>query len=216
VSEDAERADVLRRALLLEWLTILWCAVEAGAALFAGIRAGSIALVGFGADSVVEMLAAIVVLRRFRAEVDGAGQGEAERLERRALGVIGFTFFAIAAYVAFDAGVTLWKHQAPETSVVGIAVAAGALVVMPTLGAWKLRIGKALESRALVADAYETFACAWLSGTLLVGLGLNLIFGWWWADPVAALVMVPLLLREGREALDEAREEKGGSERDVD
>jgi divalent metal cation (Fe/Co/Zn/Cd) transporter len=216
MSEDARRVPALHRGLQLEWLTIGWCALEAGGSLFAGVRARSVALVGFGADSVIEMLAALVVLRRLRAEVRRASQREIERQEHQALRLVGLSFLLIGAYVAYDAARTLWEHHAPERSVIGVVIAACALIVMPALAVWKLRIGHALESGALVADAKETFACAWLSGTLLVGIGFNLILGWWWADPVAALVMVPLLIREGREALGEVREGKEGSDLDVE
>jgi divalent metal cation (Fe/Co/Zn/Cd) transporter len=127
---------------------------------------------------------------------------------------VGVTFFLLSGYIVFEAASTLWTKEPPEVSRVGIILAAVSLAVMPALAIAKHRAGKALDSRALVADAKETFVCSYLSLTLLAGLGLNALFGWWWADPVAALAMLPLVIREGWEALAEAREgaEKGGTE----
>ncbi len=201
----AARSRLLDRALRLERLTIFWNVIEAGIAIGAGWLAGSIALVGFGLDSVIETIAALALYRRLRAEQAGATEEEAEAHERRALWIVGITFYLLGGYIAFEAVSTLWKSEPPETSTVGIILASVSLVVMPVLAFAKHRTGKALNSRALVADAKETFVCSYLSLSLLAGLGLNAVFGWWWADPIAALTMLPFVLNEGREAIEEAR-----------
>lgn len=172
--------------------------LEAGVAVTAGIVAGSVALLAFGIDSVIEFVSAFVVLRAFRAEQEGRAGSDRER---RALRVIGVTFFLLAAYIIADAGYTLIAASQPESSAVGIAVTAAALVVMPTLAALKRRTGNALGSPMLLADAAESRFCAYLSATVLIGLLLNAAFGWWWADPVAALAVLPLVIKEGLEAL---------------
>jgi cation diffusion facilitator family transporter len=201
----SDRVALINRALWLERLTILWNVAEALIAVGAGLLAGSIALVGFGLDSVIETIAALALYRRLRAEQAGATEEEAEDHERRALWVVGVTFLLLSAYIAFEAVITLWTKEPPDVSRVGLILAAVSLVVMPVLAIAKHRAGKALRSRALVADAKETFVCSYLSLTLLAGLGLNALFGWWWADPIAALAMLPLVLHEGREAIEEAR-----------
>jgi cation diffusion facilitator family transporter len=205
----ADRSSTLNRALWLERLTIAWNVAEALIAIGAGWLAGSIALVGFGLDSIIETVAAVALYRRLRAEQAGATEEEAEAHERKALWIVGITFFLLGGYIAFEALSTLWKSEPPKVSRVGIILASVSLVVMPVLAVAKHRAGKALRSRALVADAKETFVCSYLSLTLLAGLGLNALFGWWWADPVAALAMLPLVIREGWEALAEAREGAG-------
>jgi cation diffusion facilitator family transporter len=200
------RALLLNRALWLERLTIAWNVVEAVIAIGAGWLAGSIALVGFGLDSVIETIAALALYRRLRAEQAGAIKEETEAHERRALFIVGVTFFLLSGYIAFEAASTLWTEEPPEVSRAGMILAVVSLVVMPALAIAKHRAGKALSSRALVADAKETFVCSYLSLTLLAGLGLNSLFGWWWADPVAALAMLPLVIHEGWEAIEEARQ----------
>lgn len=201
-----DRRALLLRALRLERLTILWNVAEAAIAVGAGWLAGSVALIGFGLDSVIETIAAAALYRRLRAEQGGVSEEEAEAHEGRALRLVGITFFLLGGYIAFEAASSLWMQEAPAVSRVGILLAAISLVVMPALAIAKHRTGKALQSRALVADAKETFVCSYLSFTLLVGLGLNALLGWWWADPVAALAMLPFVLHEGREAIEEARE----------
>jgi divalent metal cation (Fe/Co/Zn/Cd) transporter len=173
--------------------------VEAGVAVAAGIAAGSVALMAFGIDSVIEFVAAFVVLRTFRAEQ----AGRSDRSEKHALRVIGLTFFLLAAYIVGDAAYTLISTNKPESSVAGIAVSAAALIAMPVLGVLKRRTGRTLGSRMLLADAAESLFCAYLSAAVLVGLVLNAAFGWWWADPVAALAVVPLVIKEGFEAFED-------------
>ncbi|MEZ5176419.1 MAG: cation transporter [Acidimicrobiia bacterium] len=189
--------DLRRRGLRLEYLTIGWNIVEAVIAVAAGVAASSIALIGFGFDSTIEVAAASVVVWQFRSEVRG---GVDEDREHRALKMIAVTFFALTAYVALEAVRTLVTQHAPETSTVGIALAAVSLVVMPVLAWYKRQTALRMGSATLLADAAETFLCAWLSAILLGGLVLNATLGWWWADPIAALGIAYLAVREGLEA----------------
>ncbi len=194
------RSRLIRRGVSLEVFTLAWMTVEAAVAVAAGIAAGSVALVAFGLDSVIEFVAALVVLREFRAEQMGLARPGGER---KALRVIAVTFFLLAAYIAIDGLYTLVSVSRPEHSVPGIAVAGAALLVMPTLALFKRRTGEQLESQALVADAAESAFCAYLSAVVLIGVALNAAFGWWWADPAAALLIIPLVMQEGLEALEE-------------
>lgn len=202
---DPHRDTLLRDGVRLELFTIAWMVLEAAVALGAGWRARSIALVAFGLDSAVELVSGGVLFYRLRAEIRGRSEEGTEDLERRALRVVGLTFFLLVIYIAWESVMTITRHEVPEASRVGIGLAVAALVVMPALGFAKRRVGARLGSGALMADAKETFVCAYLSFTLLLGLVLNAILGWWWADPVAALVMVPFLVHEGWEALEEVR-----------
>lgn len=191
--------EVLRqRALHLEYFTVGWNVIEAVVAITAGAAASSIALVGFGLDSIIETASGAALLWRLRQR----GEFEAAA-ESRALRLVGGTFFALAAYVTYESVRDLRDGQRPEESLVGMLLAAVSLVVMPVLGVAKRRLARELGSRALAADGMETMVCAYLSFTLLLGLGLNAWLGWWWADPVAALVMLPVILQEGRETLKE-------------
>jgi divalent metal cation (Fe/Co/Zn/Cd) transporter len=181
-----------RRAVRLAWATIAWNVVEAVVALAAGMAAGSVALVGFGLDSSVEVMSAMVIVWQFR--------GLAETRERRALKLIAVSFFALAAYVAVRAIVDLSQRAEPRSSVVGIGLAIASLLVMPVLAKAKRRNGKAMGSTTVVADSNQTKLCAYLSAILLGGLILNATVGWWWADPLAALAIAALAANEGREA----------------
>lgn len=189
----ADSSSNLRRALQLEYFTITWNVIEAVIAIGAGIVAGSIALVGFGFDSSIEGFAASAVIWQLRGVQD-------EEREQRALKLIAITFFVLAAYVIFESARDLITNSEPETSTVGIVVAVVSIVVMPTLGFAKKRLADQMNSSVLRADAAETFLCSWLSVILLVGLVLNATVGWWWADPIAALGIAWLAIREGREA----------------
>jgi divalent metal cation (Fe/Co/Zn/Cd) transporter len=196
----ATREALVGRALRLEYLTVGWNVVEGVVAIGAALAAGSVALLGFGIDSFVETASGLVMLWRFRAERAARGHEEIERLEHRALRLVGATLFLLAAWVAVDATRTLWERERPEPSAVGIALTAVSIVAMQWLARAKRRTAAALGSRALEADAFQTTACFWLSVVTLGGIGLNAAFGWWWADPVAALAMVPLIAKEGLEA----------------
>ena len=190
--QENVRAENIRRGRRLEYLTIGWNSLEAVTAIGSGLLAGSIALVGFGFDSVIESLSGAVLLWRLFA---------GEHREQLALKLVGVSFLVLAAYVAFDAGKSLLLREPPEASYVGIGLAILSLIVMPVLAQAKRRVAANLKSRALQADSRQTDICAYLSAILLVGLGLNALFGWWWADPVAGLVMIPIITKEGIEAL---------------
>lgn len=194
----SERDRLVKRGLWLAALTIAWNVIEAVVAISAGIAAGSLALVAFGFDSIIEVLSAWVVVWQFRGELRG---GYDEQRERRALKAIAVTFFVLAAYVVFEAGRDLFftDGQADE-STVGIVLAVLSLAVMPTLALAKRRTANELGSPTLRADAQETLLCAWLSAALLAGLALNATLGWWWADSLAALAIAALAVKEGREA----------------
>jgi divalent metal cation (Fe/Co/Zn/Cd) transporter len=181
-----------RRAVRLAWLTIAWNVVEAVVAIAAGTAAGSIALVGFGLDSTVEVMSAVVILWQFR--------GLADDRERRALKLIAVSFFGLATYVAVQAVLDLVNQSEPDTSSVGIGLAIASLIVMPLLARAKRRNGTAMGSVTVVADSNQTKLCAYLSAMLLGGLILNATVGWWWADPIAALGIATLAASEGREA----------------
>jgi divalent metal cation (Fe/Co/Zn/Cd) transporter len=180
----------LRAGRRLEYFTLVWNLGEAAVAIASGLVASSIALLGFGFDSVIECLSGATLLWRLHAH-----HGEAR--EKRALRLVGGSFLLLAAYVAFDAGKALLIREAPHESVVGIALAVASLVVMPLLARAKRRVAVRLHSRALHSDSRQTDLCAYLSAILLGGLVLNALFGWWWADPIAALIMVPIIAREG-------------------
>ena len=181
-----------RRAVRLAWATIAWNVVEAIVAIAAGAAANSIALVGFGLDSPVEVMSAVVILWQFR--------GVAEDRERRALKLIAVSFFGLATYVAVQAIIDLVGTSRPESSPVGIGLAIASLAVMPLLARAKRRTGNAMGSVTVVADSNQTKLCAYLSAILLGGLVLSATLGWWWADPVAALAIAALAVNEGREA----------------
>lgn len=196
---DAYRPALAQQGLRLEVLTVAWNSAEAVIGIVAGLVAGSIALVGFGLDSVIEVSSGAVLLWRLRADRDHTRREGAERL---ALRLVGISFLALAAYVAADASYSLWRRYAPEQSYVGIGLAVVSLGVMPLLARAKRRIAAELGSAALHADSqHQTQICAYLSAILLGGLALNAALGWWWADPVSALLMTPIIASEGVEAL---------------
>lgn len=190
-----ERESLVRRAKLLAGLGIAWHGVEAAIAIAAGIAAGSIALIGFGADSLVESLAGFVVLWRFAGTRAGS-----DAAELRAQKLIGATFFLVGVYIAIEAVRSLIGGDHPEVSYVGIGLAAVTLLTMPPLAAAKARVGERLGSSATKSEGRQNLLCAYLSAALLVGLGANAFFGWWWADPVTALVIAAVAVHEGREA----------------
>jgi divalent metal cation (Fe/Co/Zn/Cd) transporter len=205
VAESA-RERWARRGLWLVLGTMAYNVIEAVVALWAGHRAESIALIGFGLDSLIEIAAGAVLLWRMTVQLRGAEEERVERAERRVRRFVGGTFFALATYVAIDSLWTLWTREAPAESLIGIALAIASLIIMPIIAFGKMRAAEAMGSKALRAEAKETLACSYLSFTLLVGLILNALAGWWWADPVAALLMVPWLMREGKEGFAEEKE----------
>jgi divalent metal cation (Fe/Co/Zn/Cd) transporter len=190
-----DRLRLVRRARLLAGLGLGWHVIEAVIAVTAGLAAGSIALVGFGVDSVVEGGAGIIVLWRFSAR-HSASEGK----ERRAQRLIAVSFFVIAAYIAVEATRTLVGGDHPEASWIGIGLAGVTLWTMPPLASAKARVGYQLGSSATHSEGRQNLLCAYLSAGLLLGLGLNALVGWWWADPIAALLIAGVAVREGREA----------------
>jgi divalent metal cation (Fe/Co/Zn/Cd) transporter len=190
----SEEADT-RRGFRLEVFTLSWNIVEAVLAISAGLLAGSTALLGFGADSVVESLSSIVLLWRLRSHALGT------RREGLALRLVGVSFLVLAAWVAYDALSSIVGREVPEASPLGIGVAVLSLIIMPILARAKRRVAARIESAALAADSRQTDLCAWLSAILLGGLLSNAVLGWWWADSAAALVMVPIIIRDGLRAL---------------
>ncbi len=191
------RVEVSRRGRRLQYLTILWNSLECVIAVTAGLFAGSIALVGFGLDSAIEVTSSIAALWRLRHDPDEMAR---ERSERHTMRIIGVCFLLLAGYVLYEAVETLVNRQLPSQSLIGIILAALSLIVMPWLAHLKRKVAIKLESGALEAETRQTEVCAYLSAILLVGLGLNAWLGWWWADPVAGLIMVPLIAWEGMEA----------------
>ncbi len=201
--------DALRRtALILVLAGLLWNLVEAGVSLWAGVEAGSVALLAFGLDSVVELFAGGVLLWRFSGVREGLEEGAAER---RAQKLLGLSFLLLAAYIAIHSGANLlgWFPE-PQPSLVGVGIVVASAVVMSILYVSKMRIATRMQSRSLRAEALESLFCDLQDLSILVGLGLNTLLSWWWADPVSALVLVPLFVKEGLENLS------GGEEGDED
>ena len=192
------REVAVQRGLRLEYLTVGWNTLEAVIGVASGILAGSIVLIGFGFDSLIEVSSGAILLWRLHSDRDLEHR---ERAEQRALRLVGISFLVLMAYIAFEAFRTLLKHQAPEASLPGIMLATAALIVMPILARAKRRVARNLASGALHADSRQTDICAYLSAITLGGLLLNAALHWWWADPVAALAMTPLIAREGVAAL---------------
>ncbi len=192
------RAALARRGRRLEYVTLAWNALEGAVAITAGAIAGSVSLTAFGIDSFIEITSGAALL--WRMAVDSEAESR-ERDERRALRIVGLCFVALAAYIIYESGSDLLFHRAPERSITGIVLACASLVAMPLLSRAKRRVARQLDSAAMRADAKQTEFCAWLSAILLAGLVLNAVFAVWWADPAAALLMVPLIMREGVEAL---------------
>jgi divalent metal cation (Fe/Co/Zn/Cd) transporter len=206
---SAQISSLHRRALRLEWLTILWNVVEAVVAIGSGAVARSTALVAFGIDSVIEVSSAVVLLWRLLKTGPDASPEQHEQADRRALLFVGITFFLLAAYVVVDGILALASREPPHPSPIGILLALASLVAMPTLGIVKQRTGSQMGSKALQADAKETWLCAYLSFSLLTGLALNAWLGWWWSDPVAGFAMAPFMVWQGTSAIHEARETNG-------
>jgi divalent metal cation (Fe/Co/Zn/Cd) transporter len=196
--DTLERSAVVVRGQRLEYFTIGWNTLEGLVAVTAGAVAGSISLVGFGIDSFIEVTSGSVLLWRISVDSDVHLR---ETNEKRALRFVGACFLLLAAYITYDSIVDLWSKRAPEHSIPGIVLACVSLVVMPLLSRAKRRVGRAMGSAAMHADAKQTEFCTYLSAILLVGLLLNAFLGWWWSDPLAALIMVPIITKEGIDGL---------------
>jgi divalent metal cation (Fe/Co/Zn/Cd) transporter len=194
--EILDRTESVRHGRRLEYFTIAWNTVEGLVAVVTGLMAGSISLIGFGIDSFVEVTSGSVLLWRMSVDVE---EREREQNEKRALQAVGACFLTLSAYIAYEAITDLWFKRAPGHSIPGIVLACVSLVVMPLLSRAKRKVGHALGSAAMHADAKQTEFCTYLSAILLAGLLLNMAFGLWWADPVAGLIMAPLIAKEGVE-----------------
>ena len=196
-----ERPQDLKLALRLEGVTIIWMMAEAIGSIGAGLVAGSLLLIAFGVDSVIELVSAFVLFRRLKKEPGGQLDiEEAEKLERQASRIAGWLLYLLAIYVVMQAGFSLWTRHAAETSFFGIGIAIIAAVGMPILAKAKLRVANKIDSRALRADTMETLTCGYLAWLLLIGLAPSAFLHWWWLDSAACFAIVPLLLREAKEA----------------
>jgi divalent metal cation (Fe/Co/Zn/Cd) transporter len=193
-----DRTVAVRRGRSLEYFTVVWNSIEGLVAVATGVIAGSISLLGFGIDSFVEVASGSVLLWRMSVDADAHRRATNEK---RALRIVGVCFLLLAAYIAYESISDLWLRRAPEHSIPGIVLACVSLVVMPLLSRAKRKVGRALGSAAMHADAKQTEFCTYLSAILLLGLLLNAFFGIWWADPLAALIMVPIIANEGIEGL---------------
>jgi divalent metal cation (Fe/Co/Zn/Cd) transporter len=193
-----ERQAVIRRGINLSYLTVLYNSLEAIGSLAAGLMAGSVSLVGFGVDSVIEVTSSLAAQWRLRSD---ARDAQREEVEHRTRIIIGWCFAALAAYIVIDSLHSLWMREEPSRSLFGLVVLVLSVIVMPLLARAKHKVALDLGSRALTADATQTSLCAYLSIIALAGVALNFFVGWWWADPVAALAMTPIIVREGLEGI---------------
>lgn len=195
-----------KKGLYLEYFTVVYNLVEALVSILFGAMANSIALIGFGLDSIVESLSGMVLVWRL-SKHEKISKEEEEKIEKKAMKFVAITFFILGAYVLFESIRKLLYHELPEPSLPGIVIAIVSLIVMPLLMVQKYKTGKAINSKALIADSKETLVCAFLSVALLLGLGMNYLFGFWQADPIVAIIIVIFLFREGLEVWHESVEE---------
>jgi divalent metal cation (Fe/Co/Zn/Cd) transporter len=184
------RQELVRRGQRLEYFTIAYNTIERFVSIVAGLISGSVSLIGFGLDSIIEVTSGAALLWRLHHDLD---HSRCEEVERTTLRIVGASFVALAAYILYESGSTLFGHQTPERSIPGIIVAAASVIVMPLLAQAKRRVAAGIGSGAMKADSRQTAFCTYLSAILLGGLLLNALLGWWWADPVAGLVMVPII-----------------------
>ena len=196
--ESLSRAQLVKKGRRLEYFTIGYNSLEGLVALVSGLLAGSIALVGFGFDSLIEVTSGAALLWRLHSDAD---ESRREQMETIALRIVGVCFLLLAAYLSYDSIKSLLWHEEPHESLPGIVLAITSLIVMPLLVRAKRKVARSIKSGALMADSKQTELCTYLSAILLVGLLLNALIGWWWADPVAALIMVPIIVKEGIEGL---------------
>ncbi len=194
VTPPQERIELVRHGRRLEYFTIAYNSLEGLLSIAAGAIAGSVSLVGFGLDSLIEVTSGAALLWRLHHDADPERR---ERVELHTLRIVGWCFIALAVYIIYESGSALIAREAPERSILGIAIAAVSVVVMPLLARAKRRVAAGIGSSAMRADSRQTDFCTYLSAILLAGLLLNALFGWWWADPVAALGMVPIIAKEG-------------------
>jgi divalent metal cation (Fe/Co/Zn/Cd) transporter len=193
IGVEDPRALQIQRGLRLEYITIAYNLLEAVSAMVAGLLAGSVALVGFSLDSIIEVTSGAALVWR----LTGDHKRDRELRDQKALRTVGVCFLALAAYIGFDSGKALILHEAPEESIWGIVIAVGSIIVMPILARAKRRVAASIGSASLHADAKQTELCTYLSVIVLAGLALNASLGWWWADPLAGLAMIPIIVKEG-------------------
>lgn len=193
--KNKSRKEHLQKGRILEYITVVWDILEALGAVIAAALSGSVALLSYGIDSVIEVSSGSILLWRLQEGEKG------EAREQRAAKLVGISLIALSVYILYDAGSSIILHQPPQTSYLGIGIAAISVIIMPILAKAKRKVAAGLSSKAMHADSKQTDICAYLSAILLVGLLLKAILGWWWADPVAALVMIPIIVNEGIEAL---------------
>jgi divalent metal cation (Fe/Co/Zn/Cd) transporter len=203
---DATRASDVKLGVRVEVITVIWMVVEMAVSIGAGIAAGSILLTAFGIDSLIELVSGAVLLWRFLVENRGGDLDRVEQAEHRSAWVVAVTLGLLCAYVLISSVTGLLVRSKPEGSIIGIGVSAAAVLVMPYLALTKRRIARRIGSEALAGDAVNSITCAYMAGTVLAGLALNILFGWWWVEYVAALVFLVWLVRETWEAFEEARE----------
>src|SRR5436305_10266307 len=203
--QPSTRTGQLRLGIGIELVTIVWMTIEASVALSVGLATRSVSLQGFGADSIIELIAGGILLWRLLVEQRGGSVERVEQAERRAAWVTAIGLLALACYIVGDSAFTFAARTQPESSWWGVSLALAAVIIMPLLWQGKLWVARRIGSRALKADAACSMTCAYMSLTLLVGLLLNRAFGWWWADPLAALVLVYFLVQEGLEAIRQAK-----------
>jgi divalent metal cation (Fe/Co/Zn/Cd) transporter len=205
---DAARTTAVRSGIRIEIITVIWMTIEMAVSIVAGIAAGSILLIAFGIDSLIELISGGILLWRLLVERRGGDVEQVERAEHKAAWVVAIALALLCAYVLISAVYGLIVHAKPESSTLGISISAAAVLFMPYLATVKRRISSRIQSEALAGDAVSSITCAYMAGTVLVGLVFNAFFGWWWVENVAALLFLVWLLRETWEALVEARSEK--------
>ncbi len=196
------KSDYYKKALCLSYFTVLYNIGEFIVSIFAGFLAGSIALVGFGSDSFVESLSGVIMIWRFKKH-GKLSEKEEEKIEKRATKLVSITFFILGFYVLFESLKKLYFQEKPETSLLGILIAIASIIIMPLLFYMKYKAGKKLKSRSLVADSKQTFACLLMSISLLIGLSMNYLYGFWQADPIVGLIITAFLFKEGYETYKE-------------
>jgi len=202
VAVSSSRHNLVQRGKRLEYFTIAYNSLEGLVSIVAGLLAGSVSLVGFGLDSLIEVTSGAALVWRLRHDLNPSRR---DQVERTTLRIVGCCFLALALYILYESASTLIRHDAPERSIPGILIAAVSVVVMPILAKAKRRVAAGIGSRAMHADSRQTDFCTYLSAILLGGLLLNAVLGWWWADPVAGLIMVPIVAKEGLAGLQGAR-----------
>jgi divalent metal cation (Fe/Co/Zn/Cd) transporter len=201
----AARASFVRKGVNIELISIFWMIIEAAVAISSGLIAHSLALVAFGSDSIIELIAGGVLLWRLTIEMNGASLERVKRAEKASSWVVGIALLLLAVYIVIASVDKLWTHQGAETSYLGIALAIASGLIMPYLSRAKKRIGSEIGSNALKADGSCSIVCAYMAWTVLVGVIVTALFGWWWADSIVALTLVYFVVKEGWEAVQEAR-----------